>query len=1032
MALTFGLPRQPYLEFYLDNDWRNLANHIRQTTDIKIERSRKNEQAKPTPSELSFVLDDGPEFGNGDYSPRNPFGQWFPNFTRNIPVRYGLEILEDDFSRTVASGWGTTSQGAVWTATGISTHATSVGSGQGIHSVTSTSAYALTYLDEIECRNPDVSVSYTIDNIALLTGGALEPANLVLRGQDNDTYYMLRVSISATEVVTVAIHKFVDSVETILQPANTISTLYSGQQWSVRFQMDGRTLRGKTWPTASGEPLNWDIQHVLQDTQTPFGAGYIGLRSGVAASNSNAKPILFEYTNFKFRHPRFAGETTEVVPKMDLSENIRVTEIECGTIFRRMQQRKSPAKSTLRRYVENNVSGLIGYWPCEDERFTSEIASGIPEGPPMQVAGGITDVLAGTMSATGGITTEFAVDDSIACSAPLPHNNLSTWVVYLTDYPDNARFDIRFLRRLPSSGNTSPAIPLWSLEFFNRGSANRWIITNEGSPEGALALQVYDRSGNIYTSPGGTLPSVFDRTLLWYWQIAQNVTDIDWSLSYVDVADGTFTNYTSGTILNQTIGRAISLASISGLQGQDWSPKDMVVGHIMIGRTQVASSNFFDPVVAYFGESAAARLYRLATEYDLPVIAQVHPDDVTALMGPQLTDTLLDILIECGNTDMGLFGDARSSNALSYLCLEKIYGQTPLVTLDHDSEHLAEPFEPTDDDANTVNDVTAKARRGSSFRLEQTEGPLNVNDPGTVEGAVGRYDDNVEVNPGPGNQLRDAAAWTLHLGTTDEARFPEINVTLHDNVMLDDPNLVLSILDVDFGDVLTVANLESWFIYEDIDQLVLGYTEILTDAYQHTIQYNTAPFSPYHVGRLGEIRLDSSDSSLSNAIDDNDTVFDVTTPDVLTRWVTEADQINTAWISAASGTTTTATFVSAAPNAAEINIGDNLQLYTSVGVLKEATVFTVTNVTGIGTASVVVTFSPAAAVAVSTGNKVRTYFADNFPFDIMVGGERMTVTDINLTSDPQQFVVTRGINGVTKAHSAGAKVQLAEPYYLAK
>src|SRR5688500_2204794 len=108
----------------------------------------------------------------------------------------------------------------------------------------------------------------------------------------------------------------------------------------------------------------------------------------------------------------------------------------------------------------------------------------------MQVSGGITDVLAGTMSATGGITAEFAADDSIACSAPLPHNNLSTWVVYLTDYPDNSRFDIRFLRRLPTSGNTSPAIPLWSLEFFNRGSANRWIITNEGSPEGALALQV--------------------------------------------------------------------------------------------------------------------------------------------------------------------------------------------------------------------------------------------------------------------------------------------------------------------------------------------------------------------------------------------------------------------------------------------------------------------------------------------------------------------------------------------------------------
>ncbi len=52
-------------------------------------------------------------------------------------------------------------------------------------------------------------------------------------------------------------------------------------------------------------------------------------------------------------------------------------------------------------------------------------------------------------------------------------------------------------------------------------------------------------------------------------------------------------------------------------------------------------------------------------------------------------------------------------------------------------------------------------------------------------------------------------------------------------------------------------------------------------------------------------------------------------------------------------------------------------------------------------------------------------------FDITVGGERMTVTSISGASSPQTFTVGRSINGVIKAHSSGALVELADPHYLA-
>lgn len=51
----------------------------------------------------------------------------------------------------------------------------------------------------------------------------------------------------------------------------------------------------------------------------------------------------------------------------------------------------------------------------------------------------------------------------------------------------------------------------------------------------------------------------------------------------------------------------------------------------------------------------------------------------------------------------------------------------------------------------------------------------------------------------------------------------------------------------------------------------------------------------------------------------------------------------------------------------------------------------------------------------------------SFPFDVMIAGQRNTVTAITGTTSPQTFTVTRGVNGVTKALPSGAAVNLADP-----
>lgn len=64
-------------------------------------------------------------------------------------------------------------------------------------------------------------------------------------------------------------------------------------------------------------------------------------------------------------------------------------------------------------------------------------------------------------------------------------------------------------------------------------------------------------------------------------------------------------------------------------------------------------------------------------------------------------------------------------------------------------------------------------------------------------------------------------------------------------------------------------------------------------------------------------------------------------------------------------------------------------------------------------------------VATGAGHAVWLEGADQF--DINVGGEQMTVTNVAGTSSPQTFTVTRSVNGVSKSHSAGASLRLWTP-----
>lgn len=56
-----------------------------------------------------------------------------------------------------------------------------------------------------------------------------------------------------------------------------------------------------------------------------------------------------------------------------------------------------------------------------------------------------------------------------------------------------------------------------------------------------------------------------------------------------------------------------------------------------------------------------------------------------------------------------------------------------------------------------------------------------------------------------------------------------------------------------------------------------------------------------------------------------------------------------------------------------------------------------------------------------------TTAAGDFPFDVLLGGEQVTVTNITGSSSPQTFTITRSVNGVVKAQTAGTAIVMAHP-----
>ncbi|AZM46563.1 hypothetical protein DMB38_12730 [Streptomyces sp. WAC 06738] len=561
---------------------------------------------------------------------------------------------------------------------------------------------------------------------------------------------------------------------------------------------------------------------------------------------------------------RFVGEAAKWPDRWAPSGKDVWVELEVAGMLRRYGQRNKALESTLRRFIPGH-SGLLAYWPMEDGAEATRAVSALADGRPM-LARDLAFAANDSLVSSDALP---ALGDAASINAPLPAlpSGSTGWrveMVYRLDaIPTGSQKTM--ISVATSGGGIAQIVGSYStagLQVAAYDGDGVLLGSFNTTDAGILALGAQGWSRLILRARPGTNPGDTD-----YWLIVAPIGQ--------NTQQGVF--YTRSGF---TRPRRIATSYGSGLAS-------MPIGHITYTAspdTSVLGGGEGAADSAYRGETAVARLRRLAQEEQLLLIATGLSSN-SEPMGPQRIATALDVIQDCEDVDGGVLAEQRETLGLQYRARRMRYNQRPRLTLDYTAPgHLAPPLEPDSDDLTIRNQVTVSVPEGSSSPpVALEEGPLSVQPP---PAGAGVYDEAVTLNLASDEQAEPQAWWRVHLGTWDEARYPSVTIKLHtapDTVVED-------VLNLDSGDIIEITNLPDWLPPGPVRLIVEGYTEtILPRTWE--ITFACSPAGPWTVGVVGDPvlgRVDTAGSVLAAAVGAADTTLLVNASGDL-PWATDAE-----------------------------------------------------------------------------------------------------------------------------------------------
>lgn len=857
-------------ELELDGVWTNITSKVRHDPGITITRGRADQSKNVDPSQCTLSLNNT----DGRFSPRNPAGIYFGVIGRNTPIR--VSILSDKS----------------WMPLDANT-------GELVQKFASTpDVAALDILTDIELRfEADLDSWY-------------DPLELMGKwtSTGNQRSYQLYVFTTGLLVFKTSVDG-VATATTLAVATETLPTLYGHQAVRVTFDANngagGRTTTFYTGATVAGPWTQLGAPVVEAGTTTIFSSSapaYVGPNdantqiqtitrgriyaaqfynsAGTLVANpdftaqadgatsfadSTGKTWTLTNTTISARDIRFRGEVSSWPQKWDRSGSDVYVDIEGAGILRRLGQGQSPVPSPMTRTTSGNAD-TVAFWPAEDGADATAISGISANTTPMRISG----------------TPSMASDSTWAASLPLPTLNFASFTGIVPAYTPTNNVQAKMFISIPAGGITNNTV---IATVNTTGTAAQWDLVY--SSGGSLRLNAYDRDGvNIYAD-GATGFAIDGVPVYVTMQMLDSGADIVAQIIVSNVTTGVNTSSADDTISGYQMGSALKL-TINPQKLMD----DVAMGQFSIKvDTDFIEADERKAVVAWQGESAGQRIKRLCLENDIPFF-QIASVDETVLMGKQGIATVLELLREAAEVDMGILYEPRDQYGLEYRTRKTLNNQPAVITASYSSNQLME-FEPVEDDDATLNDVTVIRRGGGSYRAVDETGPLSVLQP---PDGIGIYDTELTLSLYADTQVADQAAWRLHLGTIDEARFPVIGFDTTSPSFLASSALMFSILQLDIGDRLVVSGAPSWMPPDDVQQLAQGFTEYLAN-FERRIRVNCSPASVWEIARYAsatvsganQYKYSSDGSTVNTAMNTTTTTMSVATP-VGPLWTTEAAQ----------------------------------------------------------------------------------------------------------------------------------------------
>ena len=548
----------------------------------------------------------------------------------------------------------------------------------------------------------------------------------------------------------------------------------------------------------------------------------------------------------------FTGEVPRWPPRRDTTGNDEWIPVNAVGVLQRLSVDDPVLFSTMRRGI-TSLTTVRAYWPCEDGADASRFAPGITGGRPMAIEG----------------TPSLASSTQFVCSAALPGLGGSRWNGLVKPYTDTGEISLQWLMFLPTG------TPNNSIVMSINAQGGRWdIIYTTG---GALTVSWFDEEGAAVGTSGPTAFNVDDRQLWVQLDLLESGANVNYDLSVLEVGDTSGITF-GATAAGQDLGvaqrvRVNRAAQITGT--------DAVVGHVVVRDTIASLFDLSDQLNAYRGETAGARIARLCEENGVQLTWYGSLAD-TERMGPQGQASLMALLREAEAVDHGILHEPMDREGLAFRPRVTLYTQDSAVVLSY-TGHDPSEYEPAEDDVALVNDVTVTrtaagaTATGSSIRSVLESGPLSILDP--PAGAGGGYAQQVNLNLETDAQLDDHASLLLQQGTVNEQRVGKLVLQLQRaDFATDAARSVIRRLKV--GDVIEIDDPPtSLGAPDDQRQVVRGWSAVLSQ-FVHSYDYRLSPASPFDILVWDDAAdfYTSDGTTTTEALDSTETGVDVTTP----------------------------------------------------------------------------------------------------------------------------------------------------------